>query len=806
VTVPPTESARDKASGLRTVPTTWVPPYVVLDRIIVDPLSAATAASRRQALAARLAEPDLAPQLDALVSLADRTLTVRSNAIDEDLDARGLYTSVLDVPCSLPAIADAAEQVWSHAERLGLSDGPIPLIVQAQVRRTLIGHLSNERRLARDRRSWRVELYGEFRQGGVRQFRVRSHGSEPQDLTAVSEAEVLVALRAVASSLTKPGHRYHLEWVWDGVRMWIVQCDPADERADPLPTITNRAVPLADLSCFVPIQNDHRRFPKAACLLRYRDAELPVADVYILDDGPVIKALAESTPSPQLDADLRLLATARAVVRTDVAVDGPDFEVMLPRTDSGLDEAGYVGFLQRTAQRLLEDGVDPTKIAFLAHAFIPAEAAAWSLAAPTSSRVRIDATFGLPDGLVYNSHDSYEVDLREGSVRRQLRCKSRILVEDAAGHWENQPIGAPADWRSTISDNEALQVADMSRRLAAVLDRPVETMFFLRVRAADGDVDALPWVHRVEDINAHVPPATPPHFARQSIVVRAERDVERLRAFLDVAEADNARVIVRLAPAADLVHDGPFLDALIRELDGRSAIATVELAGSALAHAYYELVRSGIQVTTAEPLESAPVAPLSFDKLVRDHIPDSIAARGERVSGYRASGDELDSLLRLKVVEESVELAAAVTNESAIEEAGDLVEVLLAVCSRLGTTLGEVQERAKVKRERRGGFSEGLVLVRTREPSLQEAVADSVLGSHPSFGVGDPQREMGSPPVLDDAVIVPISLTGTGRSRAYRVDVDGVTLAISLGPAGITIERVFENADNPLQLMLRVDG
>ena len=69
------------------------------------------------------------------------------------------------------------------------------------------------------------------------------------------------------------------------------------------------------------------------------------------------------------------------------------------------------------------------------------------------------------------------------------------------------------------------------------------------------------------------------------------------------------------------------------------------------------------------------------------------------------------------MVEESNEFKWAWSDEENIEEMSDVLEVLRGACKLYGLTLGELEEIADEKRDKRGGFEDGIVLVATQEQS-----------------------------------------------------------------------------------------
>ncbi len=96
-----------------------------------------------------------------------------------------------------------------------------------------------------------------------------------------------------------------------------------------------------------------------------------------------------------------------------------------------------------------------------------------------------------------------------------------------------------------------------------------------------------------------------------------------------------------------------------------------------------------------------------YNKLVRDRIPDIIAASGKRCA-VRVLGDE-EYLLSLnqKLGEEVEEYRA----NPGVEELADLVEVVHAILEFKGITLEQFEQIRREKREVRGGFSRRLFLL-----------------------------------------------------------------------------------------------
>ena len=99
-----------------------------------------------------------------------------------------------------------------------------------------------------------------------------------------------------------------------------------------------------------------------------------------------------------------------------------------------------------------------------------------------------------------------------------------------------------------------------------------------------------------------------------------------------------------------------------------------------------------------------------FRKLVRDRIPDVIRAAGRTPVVEVLAASQRSPALLAKLLEEASEAVEA-SDDELPEELADVLEVVRALAADLGLSLGQVVQLADGKRERRGGFDEGLLLV-----------------------------------------------------------------------------------------------
>jgi predicted house-cleaning noncanonical NTP pyrophosphatase (MazG superfamily) len=105
---------------------------------------------------------------------------------------------------------------------------------------------------------------------------------------------------------------------------------------------------------------------------------------------------------------------------------------------------------------------------------------------------------------------------------------------------------------------------------------------------------------------------------------------------------------------------------------------------------------------------------VTYNKLVRDRIPEVIEADGHHAVTRVVEGQEYRKALLAKLVEEAMEAEGAPAGELHGELA-DVWEVLQALLTTLPMTTGELEQLAAVKRAKRGGFGGRVFLEYTEE-------------------------------------------------------------------------------------------
>ncbi|WP_136055936.1 nucleoside triphosphate pyrophosphohydrolase [Microbacterium sp. K24] len=710
-------SAGGKASGLLQLSPQWYP-----ETIIVLPAAHASQKAGKIAKGFLIDLPGAAVVLNRVASTSPSgRVYVRSNARTENLYERGRFESV-SIDNDVTDLETTIERLWGEVVEAHIDLG---FLLQPLIEVRASGHLSNEHRVSREANLWISEYDGWT--GATAAGRWRVDGADPAPngpLLCSNGKQVESILRSVAKRLSKHQVRYHLEWIWDGARVWIVQSDAVEPQVGPAPgdawtpTIGDD-VPAGALTvwslCTPPSEGGPplSSWPKASALDEFARSGLPVADLWRLEGRSVMQALADGDDIAGMEEDLSRICSGHVVVRTDIR-GGQDL-VMLPKTGTTISASEVFDWLRSTTAGLMRDGHRPQDISFLAHRFLASRAAAWVHARPDDPMVTVASIWGLADGLAWLPHDRGWVNVDTDDVRRSVSAKTSFLDVDANRGWTYRDSPTEWIWRASMSKDELRTVAQGSRQLADELGESVLVMWFIGVRGRASYY--LPWFHMPAPVDLDdVPPTVSPQSTR--IDIRSIEDLQRIVA----SELSGSPVVLRVRPLPEFVRDNRFVDVLAEKANDINA--TVELVGSSLAHPYYVLRRAGVTVSCIDTLEEKSI---QFNKLVRDGIVEKILAGGESATAYTATGADLAQRLRRKAVEEAIELLQAQSAKDTVEEMADLLEVLDGLRSSLGVSPEEILDVQNKKREQRGGFREGAVLLRTGAPADAKGAKTSTL-------------------------------------------------------------------------------
>jgi len=434
--------------------------------------------------------------------------------------------------------------------------------------------------------------------------------------------------------------------------------------------------------------------------------------------------------SERLRKDLAQLCASPIVFRTDKLTDSDDVNFLSPRSETIYSADDAAKWLTATAQVMKRQGIDPAKVCFICHRYIVARSGAFALARPGTPRVLIDSIWGLPDGLLCFSHDSFEVDCLSGKVRKVIRCKRHFLASDASGKWRQEHCPDTWDWKESLEQHELSMIGAQTLKIANTLNVPVEVMYFVGVNQETGYPNVLPWIH-VLDLPAKKAKAADNYYGGKGFTVTNEADLNRLRATENVRTSGD-KPFIRLCPVPDLLRSKEFVNQVA--LTAIELRVPVELQGSMLSHIYYMLERKGVGIRCVTKLLTEKQNRRKFVKLVRDGMPGNIEAKGERARSVQVPHDVLYELLRAKAIEEAFEFFWAEEGSKAFEELADMLEVIRGACAVSGRTFDDLVQVADRKRGERGGFEKGVLLVETENVRLIAPDEDPAL--IPETGVG----------------------------------------------------------------------
>ena len=102
---------------------------------------------------------------------------------------------------------------------------------------------------------------------------------------------------------------------------------------------------------------------------------------------------------------------------------------------------------------------------------------------------------------------------------------------------------------------------------------------------------------------------------------------------------------------------------------------------------------------------------ITYNKLVRDRIPEIIAQSGKSCTTEVLSDEEYLKMIDAKLDEELAEYH----KDQNIEELADLLEVIYAAAKARGCSLEELERVRAAKAEKRGAFEQKILLIDVKE-------------------------------------------------------------------------------------------
>jgi predicted house-cleaning noncanonical NTP pyrophosphatase (MazG superfamily) len=722
-----------KAVGLTKVPKSWVPKWCSV------PLLTCNAA-----LSGEIQWLNIAEVLISEFSGAEE-LIVRSSAPTEDLDTRGYFESER-CSCSNPEqLAQVLRKISLQIEDEGASQAsslhqsPVCApIVQIFVPANLLGHLSNEYRHAQ--RS--VDFLYEVEQilnpvlgieiAEPSSFRldrpVQSIDASKRIHAGASRSEMESGIQNLGRWIAFQNLRVHVEWLVYRDEIYVVQLD-----TDPLPpkikpmlrcTLVGDSSLIEGLRFFVQIQPDQKysHLRKTRSHYLFREAKAFVPPIYIAEN---LQTLDWSKGLPQeIVRDLKALCSSKLMLRFDVPCDRPDW-TNLPTLGPSVDSVQIGQEVFDVIQKLVEKEIPLADITLVAHHFIAARASAWSEARPNFDKVRVDAVWGLPDGLQTFAHDTYIWDLKTNTFKPNVRYKDRFIDVEENGGWITRRAypNLARDW---CCDKESIfHIAQITSRVANICSGPVRIMWFLDVIAGAGGQNQsfMPWIVVEPDADDQDSWGKPELWLEHDVNLAKLRRKAKLATSKFVSNRDSLELfekkpstfdlggrVVLFQPDETVVRDKNFLERFAQVVKSSSGSNwTVLYEGSMLAHTPYQLRKYGVDVVYL--LERVHVPRRMYSrKLVRDLIPEKIAQGGEFAEVKELNDEDYSYALRQKLIEEALEVAYADEPDDVIEELADVIAVVKALAISVGSSWDDVIEEELRKRKKRGGFENRLYL------------------------------------------------------------------------------------------------
>lgn len=671
-----------KAFGLLSVPEEWALPFVCIDTSVFEAYTKAINNFQKYKVIQTIVRRIIS-ELSYLGVEENEQIFIRSSGVEEGILERGKYeskkSSVYDICTVLTELFCYIDNEFEKAPRMAF-------VVQRFVPYICCGHLSNERRFTKDKRDWvyeyttinPTEVYSD--RISIRNWRKQPNAENIERLLCNNAPEIGKSLRTIAELYTGQKKAVHFEFLWNGTHIYVVQ---ADQELNDInngfdPTEIDVSVKIESLSSFKVLRNateEDNKYSKVENTLIYKQAGLRTVPIYILDGEDNLRQLRNKNLSAALEDDLRAISQNSIVVRTDIAYATKEQKQLLARSNEIRTYDDLIQWLFNQSELLKMN----SEIAFLFHVFVPAVSAAFVNAGPTKRLVEIEALWGLPEGLYYNAHDKFWVDtklidadvLTKNDVeilKDKLAYKEYYIAPDSEGKWVAKKTAVPYDWARCISKESIKQIAVESRKIAVITGQNISIMWFIGIDEQYYGTPNLVWHHEVySDSSYTTSDYKKKYFYETETVIRNYKDYQNFLENPNVKE-------IRLRPVDDaLLRNKDFLKD-VGEAAKKKNVSII-LEGAVLAHPLYQLCRTGARVLTQE-LQASYSESVSFNKLVRDRIPEKIVSNGESVTCFALSDDALLRALMEKAVEEAIEIGMASIENMLIEELGDEYEVI----------------------------------------------------------------------------------------------------------------------------------
>lgn len=694
-----------KGALLLTVPRAWTPSFAVVPAAFL--FRSGMRAKPRSVLSKSL--------LSRIRSLVGPDgLIVRSSVIGETIWDRGSYKSPIITDASRDfefKLQNAIDQALKSAR--GKQTG---LVLQRYVKSRSRGEFGNLLRVSKTRDHWELSTVESDGPTSRKRFNTQRDEAAPTETaleitSGVAQERLFGSIAAWLNSYLLRGRsqRLNCEWITDNKQVYLVQIDEEDEDLG--------GVNPYQLSIYAAHQpaaagGEYLRHA-AGKALRTWD-KLKVLDELWEPDAkhrpmlffvPMDRLAVQATSRARkgLVADFRsLIGPNNIVVRTSVRSGRKPPN--LPRTECvNPEEAAAWCISQMKTFKKSKQPLDD--LAFIAHRFIAARASAWARAEPDSAIVEIHSLWGLPDALQYCPYDIWEVHVGAEVATDYPEFKSNMLIAKDDGGWEYVRIKNDLGRNLSIGRRDAIDIAKRTAAIARRIGRACHVMWFVGCVDQQGIHFNMPWYwNDAHDAMKNVD--------RTNYRVTTISNPKELESFVQ-RSGSRWRQAIELKPTdRNLMRNEAFIDSV--GAAAHMAGVPVILAGSTLAHAYYQLRRQGCTVVTPGEKDHSRVRQnTTFGKLVRDKVPARIAERRETGVTRTIPNELLRGFLIGKLLEEALEVRSAKSTGEKTIELADIFEVVRALARVEGISFDDVRAKADEKKEAAGGFEKGLVLLQT---------------------------------------------------------------------------------------------
>ena len=159
--------------------------------------------------------------------------------------------------------------------------------------------------------------------------------------------------------------------------------------------------------------------------------------------------------------------------------------------------------------------------------------------------------------------------------------------------------------------------------------------------------------------------------------------------------------------------EGSSVEEFLNSITIRNVLEAILLAINSFILSYFiSLVLPKDNIVAVDEMSAVQIGDMvkvSYNKLVRDLIPEHLASNGVDFKTHIADDTEYEDKLFAKLQEEVSELA----KDKNIDEVADVLEVVDAIVAYKGFSKKEIELRRLEKFEKRGGFSRKIILEET---------------------------------------------------------------------------------------------